>query len=204
MAKGKKRISVNAFEKVAKEQFPETVTEEWFGIEVTIKHSLPLKEMIMFVQEVVDACFTTDGTYVPEIMDFAIKSGVLTHYANFNLPENLEKQYWLIYSTNAFGMVSQYINQSQLQEMIEAANKKIEYMCDTDITATKAKLNDLCEAFEKMGEQFSTLFNNVSQDDVQRLIEAVGEAGVDEDKIVSAYIKGMKSIAGNTGSGNGN
>ena len=37
MAKDEKRISINALEKIAKEQFPTEVKERWFDIEVTIK-----------------------------------------------------------------------------------------------------------------------------------------------------------------------
>ena len=196
MAKKEKRISINALEKIAKEQFPESVTEQWFDIEVTIKRSLPLKEMLEFVQEVVDACFTTDGTFVPEIMDFATKSGILTHYANFTLPDNLEKQYWLIYSTGAVDMVCQHINMVQLQEMIGGINRKIDHMCDTDIVATKAKLNDLYEAFVKMGTEVSDLFSGVNAEELQKMVGALGGTELNEEKIVSAYIEHMKKGAG--------
>ena len=196
MAKKEKRISINALEKIAKEQFPESVTEQWFDIEVTIKRSLPLKEMMQFVQEVVDACFTTDGTFVPEIMDFATKSGILTHYANFTLPDNLEKQYWLIYSTGAVDMVCQHINMVQLQEMIGGINRKIDHMCDTDIVATKAKLNDLYEAFVKMGTEVSELFSGVNADELQKMVGNLGSTELSEEKIVSAYIEHMKKSAG--------
>lgn len=196
MAKKEKRISINALEKIAKEQFPESVTEQWFDIEVTIKRSLPLKEMLQFVQEVVDACFTTDGTFVPEIMDFATKSGILTHYANFTLPDNLEKQYWLIYSTGAVDMVCQHINMVQLQEMIGGINRKIDHMCDTDIVATKAKLNDLYEAFIKMGTEMSDLFSGVNAEELQKMVDALGSTELSEEKVVSAYIEHMKKGAG--------
>lgn len=196
MAKKEKRVSVNALEKIAKEQFPESVTEQWFDIEVTIKRSLPLKEMLQFVQEVVDACFTTDGTFVPEIMDFATKSGILTHYANFTLPDNLEKQYWLIYSTGAVDMVCQHINMVQLQEMIGGINRKIDHMCDTDIVATKAKLNDLYEAFVKMGTEVSDLFSGVNAEELQKMVGTLGGTELNEEKIVSAYIEHMKKGAG--------
>lgn len=196
MAKKEKRISINALKKIAKEQFHESVTEQWFDIDVTIKRTLPLKEMLEFVQEVVDVCFTTDGTFVPEIMDFATKSGILTHYANFTLPDNLEKQYWMIYSTDAVDMVCQHINVSQLHEMIDSINRKIDHMCDTDIVATRAKLNDLCEAFAKMGTEVSDLFSGVNADELQKMIGALGNTELSEEKIVSAYIEHMKKDTG--------
>lgn len=192
MSKKEKRVSINALENIAETQFQNTITKEWFDIEISIKKVLPLTEMMELVQEITEACFTTDGTFVPEIMDFAIKSGVMTHYANFTLPTNLEKQYWLVYNTDAFDVVSEYIDKVQLQEIVDAANRKIEYMCDTDIVETKAKLNELYAAFEKMGEQFSDIFNGVNADDVHRVINTISESGLDEGKIVAAYLENMK------------
>jgi len=192
MAKKEKRISINALEKVMKEQFAEATTVEWCGIEVTIKHTLPLQEMLLFVKEVVDSCFMDDGTYVPEVMDFAIKSGILTHYANFTLPDNLEKQYWLIYNSGAAEMVCESINKVQLQEMVNGINRKIEHMCDTDITEMRAKIEALSEAFANLGEQFIETLGDISGDDIQKLTTALSAGGVREDKIVAAYIDQMK------------
>lgn len=196
MSKKEKRISINALERVAKENFPDEVTERWFDIDVTIKRNLSMPEMMQFVQDVVDMCFTTDGTYIPEVMDFAIKSGILTYYANFTLPDNLEKQYWLTYATDAVDMVCKHINMIQLQEMVNGANRKLDHLCDTDVIATKEKLTELSSAFTKMGEQFSDMFGGVSAEDVQRVVGAIGENGMDEEKVVSAYLQHMKAAAG--------
>lgn len=195
MAKKEKRISINALEKVAQENFQNVVTEQWFDLDVTIKHNLSMTEMMQFVRDIVDMCFTTNGEYVPETMDFAIKSGVLIYYANFTLPDGLEKQYWLTYATDAVDMVCKHINMVQLQEIINAANRKLKYMCDTDIVAAKAKLTELSDSFAKMGEQFSDIFNGVNADDVQRVVSEIGEHGIDESKIVSAYLDYMKGTA---------
>lgn len=196
MSKKEKRISINALENVAKENFQDVVTEQWFDIEVTIKRNLSMTEMMQFVQDVVNMCFTTAGTYIPEVMDFAIKSGILTYYANFTLPDNLEKQYWLTYATDAVDMVCKHINMVQLQEMVNGANRKIDHLCDADTIATKTKLTELSSAFAKMGEQFSDMFGGVSAEDVRRVVGAIGENGMDEEKIVSAYLQHMKSEAG--------
>jgi len=190
-----KKVSINALEKVAKEQFPESTVSEWFDIEVVVKRTLPLQEMLQFVKEVVDVCFLEDGTYVPEIMEFAIKSGVLTHYANFTLPSNLDKQYWLIYSTGAVDHVIQYINMQQLQEIIASVHRKIEQMCDADIVATRARVGELYTAFNKMGEQFANVFGGLSAEDILKVASAVGEHGLSEEKIVAAYINQMKKAA---------
>lgn len=196
MAKKEKRISINALEKIAEEQFAQIIEVKWQDLDVTIKRTLPMQEMLLFVKEVTEACFLEDGTFVPEIMEFAIKSGVLTHYANFNLPSDLKKQYWLIYNTDAANMIYQHINLEQFNEIVESINRKIDHMCDTDIASVKAELNDLNNAFGKIGEQFSAMFDGIDTSDLQRVIEAVGDEGVNEEKIVSAYVEHMKQNLG--------
>ena len=189
MAKDEKRISINALEKIAKEQFSTEVKERWFDIEVTIKRVLPLTEMIGFVNEVVDACILIDGCFHPGGMDFAEKSGILTHYANFTLPDNLEKQYWLIYQTDAADMVCRHIDTVQLREIVNAANRKIDYLCDSDAAAVKAKLDSILKALADAGDRMEEAFSNVSAEDLQRLASALAEGGLSEEKVVSAYME---------------
>ena len=192
MGKKEKRISINALEKIATEQFTACITEQWHDIEVTIKPSLTLVEMIGFVKDIADMCFTEDGTYMPEVMDFSIKSGILTRYANFTMPDNIEKQYWLICNTDASDMVCQHINMKQLSEIVSSAKKKIKQLCNTDIVATRAKLNELHDAFSKLGEEFSDTFSGIAQSDIQNAMDVFSKSELTEDKIVSAYMKHMK------------
>lgn len=188
-------VSVNAFERAAKEQLKGSVTESWFGTEVNIRRTLPLVEMLRFVKDLTEACFLEDGTFVPEMMEFTVKSGILTYYANFRLPENLKKQYELIYGTDAVDMVRAHINLSQLNEIVEAANRKIEYLCDSDIRALRAKLDELVSAMKAVGEETSSMFEGVDPADVQKLIGSLEGGGVDERKIVDAYLSHMEQQA---------
>lgn len=93
MAKSEKRISISVMDKIIKEHFENTTTEQWYGIEVQIKKTLSFTEMMEFVNDVVLSCFQEDGGFVPEVMDFAIRSNILSKYANFSLPDKLEHRY---------------------------------------------------------------------------------------------------------------
>ena len=77
MAK-RKRVSINALEKVMKSTYTPEEVITWHDIEVTITKTLPLKDVIGMVNDVVESCFAMeDGDFLPEIRDFAIKSAVL-------------------------------------------------------------------------------------------------------------------------------
>lgn len=116
MAKSEKKISIASLDKVLKEQAVDIATEQWFGNEVKIKHTLSFSEALAFVDDVVSSCFHTTGGYMPELQEFVVKSNILTRYANFNLPDNLEHRYSLLYNTDAVDVVIRHINQKQLDD----------------------------------------------------------------------------------------
>ena len=99
MAKDIERVSINKFEQAVNvDNITTEILLDTQDVEIQIKKTIGLPEMMLFVQEVVEACIDGEsGEYLPEAYDFAIRSAVLTHYANFAMPANLEKQYWLVY-----------------------------------------------------------------------------------------------------------
>lgn len=189
--KDTKRVSISAWEKVMKEHFDNTpVHVDWNGIEVEVKKLLPLKEMIVFVEEIVEACFGKDGVFLPQAEPFAIRSGVLSHYAGFAMPESLEKQYELVMGTDAADVVLMNINRAQLDDLIEAADRKIDFICDSNAMTAKAEADKVLAAFQELGESMKAVFGDMSAEDIQKVLSAVGNLGeVDEGKIVEAYAK---------------
>jgi hypothetical protein len=182
------RVSINAFERVAKECFQETITESWFDVSVTMRRSLPLVEAMEFCRDITDACFTGDGNFLPEVMDFAIKRGLLTRYANFSLPENIEKQYWLIYNTDACDFVAQFINAAQFNEIINSANRKLKHMCDSDVLAMRSKMTQFVEMVGKIQTETANLLGGISAEDAQAVLKSMADGKIDESKIVEAYL----------------
>ena len=128
MAKSEKRISISVMDKIIKEHFENTTTEQWYGIEVQIKKTLSFTEMMEFVNDVVLSCFQEDGGFVPEVMDFAIRSNILSKYANFSLPDKLEHRYEIIYMTDIIDLVCSRINGAQLNEIVAYINRKVEFL----------------------------------------------------------------------------
>lgn len=119
MAKTEKKVSIAQFDKIAREHFDNNVTIQWCGTEVKVKRSLPLMEVLAFVDDVVESCFHDQYGYMPEVRDFVIKSNILSRYANFSLPDNLEHRYQMVYFTDAVDTVCEAINTTQLQENVK-------------------------------------------------------------------------------------
>ena len=193
MAKNDKRISIAAFDKVAKEQAVNDTVFDWHGVEITVKYTLGLTDMMEFVHDATESCFSESGTFVPEVMDFAIKSNILSRYARFTLPDNLEHRYALIYETDAVDVVCEHINERQLQEITASIKRRVNYVCESKVTLIQQKAEEMFMAFEKLQKQSESMFDNVSKEDIQKLLSAVANGGFDEEAVVKAYLAQTKS-----------
>lgn len=193
MAKTKK-ISINAFDKIVKDTYTPTTTVEWHGQEIIVKRNLSFKEMMEFVDSVTKTCFTlSTNTYMPEVKDFAVKSNILEKYANFALPNNLEHRYELIYSSDAVETVLNCVSHQQFNEIMASIDAKINNLAQSNIEAMNKQMNELYTAFANLQSQMEGLFSGVKTDDFSALISAFGNGGLNEDKLVEAYLAKTKS-----------
>ena len=195
MAKGEKRVSISAVDNIISERFLNTMSEQWYDVEVKMRRSIPFTDMLTFVNDVVESCFQRDGVYTPEVLDFAIKSNIIGRYTNVSLPDKLEHRYAILYCSDLVDFVCQHINMQQVQEMVTSINRKLAYMCDTNTVSVQNRLNDLISAFETMQEKTEAMFSNVTPDDMTRLVGAIGDGALTEEKIVEAYMKHKNASA---------
>lgn len=185
----RKRISVSAFEKIMKGIYNPTEVIEWQGVEITIKQTLSLVEMMNFVDSVTKSCFTSDDNkYVPEIKDFAIRCCVLEMYANFAMPTNIERKYELVYCTDAFDVVVRHINACQFNEILNAIDDKVDNIAQANIEAVHRQMNELYMALNGMQEQISNIFSGIGSGEMAKIVDAIAGGRFDEDKLVQAYI----------------
>lgn len=193
MAKTKK-ISINAFDKIVKENYAPVTTIEWHGQEVVIKCTLSFKEMLEFVDSVTKTCFTmTTNTYMPEVKDFAVKSNILEKYANFTLPDNLDHRYELIYSSDAIETILTHVNYHQFNEIMAAIDAKIKNLAQSNIEATNKQMNEIYAAFTNLQTQIEGMFSGIDASNFNALIGAFGNGGLNEEKLVDAYLANTKS-----------
>ena len=190
-----KKISAQKFEEFVNGNFDNVVQAEFCGLQFEVRHTLPLPEVLNFVNELTETCFLEDGEFVPEILDFTMKNNVLTRYANFELPVDLNKQYELIYVSGIAEYVTGLINQTQLREIVEAAKKKINFKCQTDVAGVRAQLSELVGYFENIGTQMEQMMSGVNSEDIEKLAQAMADGTLSEEKIVSAYMDAVRKDA---------
>lgn len=199
MAKNDKRVAISTVDAIIKERFCNSITEKWYDAEVEIKYSISFAEMLTFVNDVVSSCFQQDGGFMPEVLDFIIKSNILTKYANFSMPNNLKHRYEIIYSTDIVDFVYRHINPAQIKEIMTSINRKIDYMCNSHILAVQRQLNKVADSLENMQQQTAELFNSVSAEDIAKITEAISSGELNSDKIVEAYLKQTKPVEADSG-----
>lgn len=189
MAKKKiKRISVNAMDEILNE-YETTESIEWKGLDVAITKNLSLEDMLAFADSVVKSCFDqSTGAYMPEVKDFAIRINVMERYANFTMPSKAERQYDVVMRSGAYEMILEHINMAQFYELMHAIDAKLQNAADANVQMVFRQFNDVVTSFESLQEKVGSLFAGVDAADIGKLINAMSEHGVSEEKVVQAYM----------------
>ena len=184
-----KKISINEFENAVNEGYEEYITAEWRGLPIVIKQTLSLSEMIAFVDGVASACFgQEDMAYVPAAEDFAIRTAIIELYTNIRLPTNIHKKYDLLYRSDIVDFICNNVNRSQYEAIMRATHTKIDHISDSNVAAANKQFENLFATFENLQTQMEDMLEGVDEEDIKKLVGAIGNGKIDEDKIVKAYI----------------
>lgn len=178
----KNKVSVATIEQVMKEQFSNAAkTVEWCGVEIEYKEVLTMVEMKAFVDGVVDASFDNDGDYMPEFTDWLIRTNMIQLYTNVRMPQNIEKQYDILYRTDLYEQIAGLVDQRQYAKIMEAIEQKLEYRRNSDVTAMRVQLSGLIQQFESMGQDLMQ-FTPEDVENLEGALEKMKEAGMDQPK----------------------
>ena len=189
MADKIKKISINAIEKVTKENYSPTVTVEWNGLSVVVKRHLNLSEMLVFVDGVTRSCFgADDSTYRPELKDYAVRCIAIELYTNINTPLDIHKKYDLLYSSDIWRVVLENRDPEQFCQMLSAIDKKIDNIAAANISVINKQMTDLYSSMENIQDQLKSMFDGIGAEDIKNLVGAISSSGIDEEKLMKAYI----------------
>lgn len=189
MAKKVKRISINALEQAVAEHCEKVSNVEWNGLTIEIKKNIGLEEAYVFVDDVTSACFDSNtGAYSPKRKQFLTRAAVVELYTNLSLPSSVKKQYDMLYGNDLFDIIVQNIDRSQLSDIIDAVDEGIRLVTDTGVTVLAKRMDDIVNGFEKVEKDISDMFGGVDGNDINNIVRAVSENGLDEEKLMRAYL----------------
>lgn len=189
MVKKVNRISVAKFEKaVSKDNVVFVPLDGVEDVDIEITKSISLQNMIEFVENVAESCVDMEsGEYTPQVRDFAIKRELLTKYANFTMPNNIEKQYEFIYGSNVVDVVLQNINQLQFQEIVSSIDRKVKFMLDCVTSISASNTVKLLNKLDTITEQNTAMFDSLQGEDIASVFSNINAiANMDEKKLARA------------------
>lgn len=188
-----KKVSVSDFEKVAKAQgVGTTKLIMWNDVEIQITPTISLTSMLEFVNSVVESCFADNGEYIPEVKEYAVRRNVLERYANFRIPVDVHKCYDLVYGTNAYDTVLEHVNAAQFRDMMEAIEEKIQFKADSMIDTLRTQIEGIVSNMNALQEQTKHMFDDMSEEDLKKISDALEQGGLSEEKLVAAYLDQTK------------
>lgn len=190
-------VSTEELERIVSSVFKPTTKVEWNGIELEIKNVISLQDMLSFVRDVVDNCFTDDtGEYIPEVKDFAMRCAVLEYYGNFSLPEDVKHKYELVYGSDAIMVVLQHIDKYQYGEMMSAIDKKIAHRAQSNIEALTTQMNEAISAMNDITDGMASIFGGIDNSTVTKIADAIANGAFDQEKLLSAFMEKRKADTG--------
>ena len=191
----KLRVDGSSLVKVMKDEYgDQTFSVNWHGVDVTVRKTITLAEMLGMVRDIVTSCYDEDQKYLPEVFDFAAAVSLLSRYANIDMPGDIEEQYALVVGTDLYSMIAGEVNQRQLDQILEAARAHIEYINCEHSNFVMSRISELSESLEAVAGRVKDVFDGVNAEDLQNVIKAVGENGIDMDKVVQTYIDKSKNV----------
>ena len=184
-----KKVTYETIREAMNDHCPQVEILDWYGVEITVQKIVPFLTMKEIVEDVAGACFNDDtGEYMPELMDIALRICVIDAYTNIVLPGDPEEQNRILYGTGLWSGISELIDEDQFSAIQLAISRRVKARLDTNRAEFEHELNAMTNALSEAGKQINDLFAGVNADDLQKLVAALGEHGVDEEKIVQAVV----------------
>ena len=97
------------------------------NLRLRVRSFLRVGEMGNLVRDILEAvCKKDDGRLYPEMLDYAMRAGIVSYYADVELPEKIDDQYRLLYTTDLYDKVIGVANQGQVAAVREAVRMYME------------------------------------------------------------------------------
>lgn len=162
----------------------------WNGLNITVKRFLNIEDMIRFTDAVCDSCFDySTGRYRPEVKDFVTRSCILEIYANFDLPENLEERYELVYQSDVISEIMKYVNKTQFDAILIAIDNKIDERIDINIARFEKEKEEVYAQASELFSIIQNIFDGIDNSTVKRIADAVSKTNLDTDQFIKATVE---------------
>lgn len=192
-----KMITYSMMAEIMNDYFPTESIIDYRGMELRVRHVVPVAVMKTIVDNVTSGCFDKEtGEYMPEFKEFGLKLCIVEAYTNVELPGDIEAQYNLLYNSDLMENIIPAVSAEQLDEIERAIRDRCRVINDANRVAFEHELAAAMQSVTQIAESFAGLFDGISQGDIQNLVKAIGTNGIDEEKIVKAVVSEQNALRG--------
>ena len=170
-----KSVSINKLEKYCNSLENEVMLSfqlENEVIEYRVKKRLSLEESLMFVEDVVSQSISkNDMLIIPVAKEFMLGKCILTYYANFTIPENMNRAYDLVMgSTDIINQILNVIDLHQFKMLQAAIAERLDFEKQKMLVEQKTNVEKLIKEVENISTNMSTIFDGITPNQMSEFI----------------------------------
>lgn len=180
------------------DKYGESVIVEFLGNEIQVRRFVPYDKFCAVVNGVADSCFDREsGEYHPENRAFATMLAVAAVYTNLEIPEDTDEQYKLLYGGGLYELISAYIDDGQYKDLCMAIKAKIEAINNANYALFRSEIDKALAAMQDMvesvDENMRKMLSGLDDGDIRRMVQAIGEHGIDEERLARSVVAEMNA-----------
>lgn len=178
-----------SFDDIAAVVDPESITHmDCGGKTIDVRSTVPFAEASKFVETVADLCFDNSGDYIPQVYDVAVAYAIIDMYTSIETPTDITALADVVYRSNIIENIRQYIDDVQIESLLDAVAKKIEYRIAINTSAAVNKSNDIINKIEEAEKMLEQVASGLGGEDISKLMSAIADGKIDEKKLMGAYL----------------
>ena len=203
MARTKKTPAKEAETKVVEtkaisiDEFASSITAEngklsWNGFEITVKPRLTMKEISRFTAIIVSLSFGDDGTYIPEVYEYAVSVATVMMYTDLQLPKDVEAQYKLLTFTDLYSQITDMVDVDQYSSAVQSALERIHNLTQANTDAIRKQAADVISAVDVLVKKIEDTFGGIDPEWMNGIAQALSSGKIDEEKLAKGVVKNRK------------
>ena len=151
----------------------ETKQITYDGVVISVKNKITIGEMTAFAENVSNACFSEDGTYMPELFSVAYLGNILAFYTNVNVPEDIDDMYKITSNSDFMNKIIESIDVYQITMIENGIRDRISYLCDSKAYMIEKEFNKSMMNILSIIDEITKIFKDTSPDTFGEVFKSI-------------------------------
>lgn len=162
-------------EKILKNIKVKTSQVAYEGVVISVKNKITLGEVSAFAENVSNACFSEDGTYMPELFSVAYFGNLLAFYTDIDVPESIDDMYEITSNSDFMNKIIEVIDGYQLTMIENGIRDRISYLCDSKAYMIEKEFNKSMMSILSIIDEITKIFKDTSPDTFGEVFKSIME-----------------------------